>query len=72
MANRDRQIRIYDLHSWSGISLGLFVFVVCFSGSLALFFHEIQTWEDPARRLAVAAAPVYAHDLISDFIEDEA
>ena len=49
-----RYLRIYDLHSWSGIILGLFVYIVSFTGCLALFDHELQTWEDPAKRLQVA------------------
>ncbi|MEM1439708.1 MAG: PepSY-associated TM helix domain-containing protein [Pseudomonadota bacterium] len=67
---RDRRVRIYDAHSWTGISLGLVLFVVCFTGALAMFHHEIQSWEDPARRLAAAEAPVPAHPLMADFMAD--
>ncbi|MEO1657578.1 MAG: PepSY-associated TM helix domain-containing protein [Pseudomonadota bacterium] len=60
--DKARHKRNYNLHSWSGVALGLFVYIVAFSGCLALFFDELQTWEDPARRLTVAEnlAPIDA------------
>ena len=51
---KSRYLRIYDLHSWSGIILGLFVYVVSFTGCLALFENELKGWEDPAKRLVIA------------------
>lgn len=68
--DRDRRVRIYDAHSWTGISLGLFLFVVCFTGSLAMFYHEIKSWEDPARRLAIAESPVPVQPLIDAWLAD--
>ncbi|WP_341197849.1 PepSY-associated TM helix domain-containing protein [Hyphomonas chukchiensis] len=55
--NRERHKRNYDLHSWTGIALGLIVFVVAFTGCFALFHDEIRTWEDPALRETVSDAP---------------
>ncbi|MEO1043727.1 MAG: PepSY-associated TM helix domain-containing protein [Pseudomonadota bacterium] len=63
-----RHKRNYDLHSWSGVALGLFVYIVAFSGCLALFFEELQTWEDPARRLTVAEDPVPIDAIFTDWI----
>lgn len=56
--DRARHLRNYDLHSWAGISLGLIVFVVCFTGAFALFDNEIKAWEDPALRHSVSETPV--------------
>lgn len=56
--NRERHKRNYDLHSWTGIALGVIVFVVAFTGCFALFVDEIGTWEDPALRLEVPEDPV--------------
>ncbi|MEL7022677.1 MAG: PepSY-associated TM helix domain-containing protein [Pseudomonadota bacterium] len=67
---RDRRVRIYDAHSWTGITLGIFLFVVCFTGSLALFDHEIQTWEDPARRLVPATEVTPVHPLFESWIAE--
>jgi uncharacterized iron-regulated membrane protein len=47
------------LHSWSGIVTGLLLFVVCVSGSLVVFKHEIDLWANPQiARLPAAAEPV--------------
>lgn len=70
MANRERHVRIYDMHSWTGISLGLMMFVVCFTGALAMFHDEFHIWEDPAHRLTPTANPVPVHDLMNTWIEE--
>ncbi|MEM1411590.1 MAG: PepSY-associated TM helix domain-containing protein [Pseudomonadota bacterium] len=62
--DRDRRVRIYDAHSWTGISLGLFLFVVCFTGSVAMFHNELMSWEDPNRRIALSDAPVSGDELM--------
>ena len=51
--DRARHLRNYDLHSWTGIALGLIVYVVAFTGCFALFDNEIRTWEDPTLRVSV-------------------
>lgn len=68
--NRERQVRIYDLHSWTGISLGIMMFVVCFTGCLALFHDELHPWEDPVNRTAVAENPVPIHDRFAEWIDE--
>lgn len=65
--DRDRRVRLYDAHSWVGISLGLFLFVVCFTGSLAMFHNELLSWEDPARRLPISSEPVSVDQLTRDW-----
>ena len=68
MANRERQIRIYDLHSWTGVCLGIIMFFVCFTGSVALFHHEFEPWEDPARRGEITSNPIPFHDTLTQWI----
>lgn len=70
--NRLRHLRIYDLHSWTGIALGLLVFVVSYTGVPALFHDEFHVWEDPAARLDVPADPVSADAVIRPWIEKQA
>ncbi|MEM6415053.1 MAG: PepSY-associated TM helix domain-containing protein [Pseudomonadota bacterium] len=67
--DRARHLRNYDLHSWSGLALGLFVYIVVFSGSVALFFHEVQSWEDPARRLGIAEPPIEMNAIFTNWID---
>jgi len=69
---RDRRKRFYDLHSWSGFALGLFVYFVVFTGSVALFDNEIKAWEDTAARLHVVEKPVDFHPLLENFVSETA
>lgn len=68
--DRDRTRRIYDLHSWTGLLFGLFIFVVSLSGVLALFGREVGIWAEPAARIDVPrpAAPVMP--ALRDFIDE--
>lgn len=45
----DRQTRktAYASHSWLGVVTGLLLFIVCFTGSVAVFHSEIYQWEQP-------------------------
>ncbi len=69
--DRARHKRNYDLHSWSGVTLGLFIYVVAFTGCFALFYHEVQTWEDPARRLPMVEEPVDMQATLNDWIAEK-
>ena len=68
--DRARHLRNYDLHSWAGITLGLIVFIVCFSGAFALFDNEIKTWEDPALRIAVSDTPAPIDETFKSWVEE--
>ena len=65
--DKGHRIRIYGLHAWSGITMGLFLFVVSFTGCLALFERELLTWEDP-RRLVVPDELTPVHGVIESWI----
>jgi len=69
--DRARHLRNYDLHSWAGITLGLIVFIVCFSGAFALFDNEIKTWEDPALRVAISETPAEIDATFKTWVEDQ-
>ncbi len=42
----------FDLHAWTGVLCAALLFVVAFSGAVALFEEELATWENPERRRA--------------------
>lgn len=42
--HRDTLRRLYDLHSWIGLVLGLLLYVISFSGVVALFMEELDPW----------------------------
>ncbi len=69
---KSRYLRIYDLHSWSGIVLGLFVYVVSFTGCVALFDNELRTWEDPAKRLEIADEIVPIMPIVESWVDQNA
>ncbi|MEM9873497.1 MAG: PepSY-associated TM helix domain-containing protein [Myxococcota bacterium] len=39
---------MYDAHSWVGVTVGLALYLMFFTGVVALFHHPIAGWEDPA------------------------
>lgn len=56
--DKARHKRNYDLHAWSGVTLGIFLYIVCFTGAVAVFATgETYVWEDPANRIALPSEP---------------
>jgi uncharacterized iron-regulated membrane protein len=70
--DRARYKRNYDLHSWIGITLGLIVYVVAFTGCFALFADEIHVWEDPAARLELPGDPAPITPIFESWMQAEA
>ncbi len=66
-----RHKRFYSLHSWAGILLGLFIYVVSFSGVVALFGDEIISWEDPNLRLAIPETPIAMQSTFDAFAKKQ-
>lgn len=46
------------LHTWAGLLLGAVLFAVFWTGTLILFWSEIDQWMMPQTRLAAAPAPL--------------
>jgi uncharacterized iron-regulated membrane protein len=42
--------RLFQVHGWLGINLGLLLFIACFSGAVATLSHEIEWALNPAIR----------------------
>ena len=40
--------RSLSAHSWLGLMLAVPMYLICLSGTLAVFYEEIERWEQPA------------------------
>ncbi len=50
---RDQRNRLLRVHSLIGIFIAFFLYIVCFSGTFALFTHELTRWADGGSRIAL-------------------
>lgn len=55
--SRDRSKTLLALHGWSGVLLGLLLYAVILTGSLAVFADEIGDWSSPLERPPPVAFP---------------
>jgi uncharacterized iron-regulated membrane protein len=53
MASQRTTRILLSVHGWAGIVTGLLMFIVCLSGAIVVFKHEIDLWANPA----IAALP---------------
>lgn len=60
---------LYALHSWIGLVLGLVLYVVCFSGVVALFEAELGPWQRGVGRPAPAPAGSALDKAVSATVE---
>lgn len=47
MTTRRTLEMLFTIHSWAGVVTGLLLFIVCLSGALVVFKHEIDLWANP-------------------------
>jgi uncharacterized iron-regulated membrane protein len=57
---------LFQVHLWTGIGLGLYVFVVSVSGSAIVFSSEVYSHPWPGPRSVVVSGPRLTHDQISE------
>lgn len=56
--------RWFAIHGWVGVQLGVMLFVVLFSGSLATVAHEIDWLLNPSMRVTPAEEPLPVEQLV--------
>ena len=64
---------LFRLHGWLGLNLGLLLFVICFSGTVAVFSHEIDGLLDDRHRVEAQDAPVdwtAMHEAVAEAFPD--
>lgn len=64
---KDRRYRIaFDVHTWVGIATGLVLFVMFFTGVVALFHEPIAAWEEPAHHHEAAGSlDIWMQELVA-------
>lgn len=45
-------------HSWIGLMLGGLMYIICLSGTITIFYEEVERWEQPAAEEFLAFDPV--------------
>ncbi|WP_018409814.1 PepSY-associated TM helix domain-containing protein [Methyloversatilis thermotolerans] len=55
---------LFSVHSWVGIITGLLLFIVCLSGGLVVFKHEIDYWANPSLHARAPGAPAVGPDAV--------
>jgi len=48
MLSRELVKRALASHSWLGLAIGALMYVVCLTGTVAVFYGELERWEQPA------------------------
>lgn len=61
-------LKYLSLHTWAGILFGLLIFVLMLSGSVAVFHHELEQWQDPPKHHAhlKAKSRINLHQIVAD------
>ncbi|MES2644001.1 MAG: PepSY-associated TM helix domain-containing protein [Myxococcota bacterium] len=55
---KDRRFGVlYDVHAWIGVLVGLVLYVMFFTGALAVAHGPLQAWQEPAHHAPAAGDP---------------
>jgi len=55
-------------HSWLGVFLGVFLFLVCLSGTIAVFHQELERWEQPGISEMSSVSPETVNAAMGAFV----
>ncbi|PEN07734.1 hypothetical protein CRI93_07050 [Longimonas halophila] len=64
---------LFRLHGWMGLNLGLLLFVICLSGTVATLSYEIDGWINPDQQVEPRDAPIdwtAMHDTVAEAFPD--
>lgn len=60
--------RLYKLHTWTGIITGVILFIIAFSGAVAVFANpELKIWANPEIRSPVKSDPESYQAIIEEY-----
>jgi uncharacterized iron-regulated membrane protein len=55
-------------HSWIGLMLGGLMYIICLSGTITIFYEEVERWEQPAAEEASAFDPVVVEESFNRYM----
>lgn len=55
-------------HSWLGLMLGGLMYIICLSGTITIFYEEIERWEQPAAEEYLAVDPVVLEESFNRYM----
>lgn len=60
--------RSLSSHSWLGLMIGGLMYIVCLSGTLSIFYEEIERWEQPVAEEVLEVEPQFAEDVFNQYM----
>lgn len=61
--------KLYKLHSWVGLITGILLFIIAFSGSVAVFEKELKIWSNNELRTPITLSSEDYEKLINSYAE---
>ncbi len=58
-----------NLHTWTGIIAGIFLFICFFAGGLSMFQHHLSQWATPPQQKMAAIEPQQYQSLVTQILE---
>lgn len=60
--------RSLSAHSWLGLMIGGLMYIVCLSGTLSIFYEEIERWEQPVAQEYLEVDPAFAEAVFNRYM----
>lgn len=64
--------RSLNAHSWMGLMIGALMYLICLSGTIAVFFEELEYWEQPNIEQYSNYDPVALDRTFNEFLNNNA
>lgn len=61
--------RSLNAHSWMGLMVGALMYLICLSGTVAVFFEELEYWEQPDIEQYLNYNPVAWEETFNQFLK---
>src|SRR5690606_23714598 len=55
-------------HSWLGLMVAGLMYLICLSGTLVIFYEEIERWEQPVAEESMSVDPLLAEESFNRYM----